>query len=908
MSRDDRTTTRRSLQTMASLEKPQMNTTMNSLRSLKALATLCAGLVSAVALFCISTSAAEASEYGIESVEASLSTLEAGRHPDVTTSISFKPTPPGEAVHDTESLAIDFPPGFTANPRKFPTCSLVKFNNAFINPCPVDSQVGIVNVELEGLGSFKEPLYNLPAPEDEVARLGFIGFIYPTILEVDLRSGSDYGITVRASKMPDVRHIASLETTTWGVPADASHNGERILPIEAVFCPEANPSSEPCAGGSRPSGLAPEPFLTNPASCQPMVFTFRTTSYLDPGQTFTKSANAGEITGCEKVPFKPHLSLSTTSRRAGAPTGLEATLDMPSEETVNTVSSSPLRSAKVVLPEGMTVNASAADGLVGCSVEQVGYQTPGPASCPDASKLGTAEFSSPALKRPIDGGIFLRTPEPGHLFRFWLVSNELGVNLKVPADVELDHGSGRLTTVIAESPQLPADEVVLRFNGGPQAPLRNPLSCGTSDATFEFGPWSGNPPVSGVVPITVDQGCDENGFSPKLSAGTISPTAGSFSPFIFDVSRGDGEQNIAAIDMTLPKGLSAELAGVPLCPEGSTGSGACPGDSRIGVVRAAVGSGSEPLWIPQPGKAPTAVYLAGPYKGAPYSAVAAVPAQAGPFDLGLVTVRSGIYVDPVTAQVTVKSDPLPQILQGVPVDYRHVRVEIDRDRFTLNPTSCAEQTVQASVRSSSGQTADPSDRFQAADCASLGFQPKLSLRLKGGAVRGAHPRLRAVLLTKPGQANIRRVSVALPHSEFLEQAHIGTVCTRVQFAADACPAASIYGRAKVTTPLLDQPLSGPVYLRSSSHQLPDLVADLRGQIRVTLAGRIDSVKGGIRTTFESTPDAPITKFVLDMKGGKKGLLVNSRNLCAASHVATVKLAAHNGRKLVTRPALRSSGC
>jgi hypothetical protein len=905
--RRESSATYRPLQPMASLEKPQMNANLNSNpRSVQPLAALCSALLSALALLCISAGGAAASEYGIESVEASLSTLEAGRHPDVTTAISFKPTPPGEAVHDTESLAIDFPAGFTANPRKFPTCSLVKFNNAFINPCPVDSQVGIVNVELEGLGSFREPLFNLPAPENEVARLGFIGFIYPTILEVDLRSGGDYGITVKASKMPNFRHIASLEATTWGVPADSSHNGERVLPVEAVFCPEANPSSEPCAGGSRPSGLAPEPFLTNPANCEPMIFGFRTTSYLDPEKTFTASADAGDITGCGNVPFKPQLSLSTTSHRAGAPTGLEATLDMPSEEAVNAVSSSPLRSARVVLPEGMTINASAADGLAACSVEQVGYRVPGPANCPDASKLGTADFTSPALKRPIEGGIFLRTPEPGHLFRFWLVSNELGVNLKVPAEVELDQTSGRLTTVIAESPQLPADRVVLRLNGGPQAPLRKSLSCGTSNATFEFGPWSGGMPVSGIVPITVDQGCSGFGFSPNLSAGTVSPTAGAFSPFVFDVSREDGEQNLAAIDLTMPKGLTAKLAGVPLCPDGAASSGDCPAGSRIGTVKAAVGAGSEPLWIPQPGKAPTAVYLGGPYKGAPYSAVATVPAEAGPFDLGLVTVRSEIYIDPETAQVTVKSDPLPQILQGVPVDYRHVRVEIDRDQFTLNPTSCAEQAVQAVVSSGSGQTASPFDRFQAADCASLGFNPSLRLSLKGGTRRGAHPRLRAVLQAKSGQANIRRASVALPHSEFLDQGHIGTICTRVQFAAGSCPAGSVYGQARVFTPLLDKPLSGPVYLRSSSHKLPDLVADLHGQIEVTLAGRIDSVSGGIRTTFESTPDAPITKFVLDMKGGKKGLLVNSRNLCVGTNIATAKLAAYNGRAVVARPALKGS--
>ena len=906
MSRVCHTADHRSM-TTASLEKPLMTFRLPTPAQLTPfMAAFGLALVATIGLLFMAAHAEAATEYGIESTEATLSTLEAGRHPDLTTEISFKPVA-GDPVPDTESLGIDFPAGLTANPTRFPTCSLVKFNNAFMNPCPQDSQVGIVDIEFVGGSSFTEPLYNLPALEDEVARLGFIGFIYPTILEIDLRSESDYGLTVRAANMPSTLHIVRLETTTWGVPADPIHNSERVLPIEAVFCPEANPAQEPCAGGSRSSGLSPEPFLTNPASCQPMVFNFVTTSYLDPGLEYTGSADAGTITDCEKVPFKPRLSISPTNRRAGSPTGLEATLEMPSEEAVNTVNSSPLRSARVVLPEGMKLNASAAEGLDGCSAEQAAYRTPGPAQCPDASKLGTAKFVSPALKRPIEGGIFLRTPEPGHLFRFWLVSNELGVNLKIPAEAELNQETGQLTTVVPESPQLPTEKVVLRFNDGPRAPLRNPTSCGTSEATYELGPWSGNPSATGIVPITIDQGCDGAGFDPKLLAGTISPTAGDFSPLVFDVSREDGEQNLSVIDVTFPKGLTAKLAGVPLCPDASASSGACPAGSQIGIVKAAVGAGTQPLWIPQAGKPSTAIYLAGPYKGAPYSAVATVPAQAGPFNLGLVVVRSGIYVNARTAQVTVKSDPLPQILQGVPLDYRRVRIEINRDRFTLNPTSCAEQEIQATLLSSDGRTATPSDRFQAADCASLGFKPKLSLRLKGGTNRSAHPRLQAVLQASPGQANIRRVSVALPHSEFLDQEHIETICTRVQFAADSCPKNSIYGHARALTPLLDQPLTGSVYLRSSSHELPDLVVDLRGQLAITLVGRIDSVNEGMRATFGSNPDAPIRKFVLNMKGGRKGLLVNSRDLCSARSFATVKMAAHSGRTSRTQTLLKT-GC
>jgi hypothetical protein len=863
-------------------------------------------LISLIGLAGAQSAQADPAEYGIESVSASLSTLEAGRHPDMTLAIQFKEaaSPP---TANTESLAIDLPPGLTANPQGFPACPFVKFNNPFINPCPDDSQVGLVEVRFEGQAEpLLEPLYNLPAPEAEVARLGFIGFFYPYYLEVDLRSQSDYGVTVRSSNMPSVKTLASVKSTTWGVPADPSHDTERRRPIEALFCPGADPAHEPCAGGARPSGLAPEPFMTNPANCGPMDFGFTTTAYPLPGQEFTASASAGEIVGCDQVPFDPSLSIEPTSHRAGAATGLEAILEIPSNPAVNTVESSALRSAKVVLPDGMRINSSAADGLEACDSAQAAYKTPHPAHCPDASKLGTAEFVSPNLKRPIQGGIFLRTPEPGHLFRFWLISNELGVNLKLPAEVELDQTTGRLTTVVEESPQLPTERVVLKLNGGARAPLRNPLSCGTVDANYELTPWSGNAPAVGIVPVAIDQGCGGSGFDPKLSAGTVSPSAGSFSPFVFDVSRQDGEQNIGSVDVTLPRGLVAKLAGVPLCPEGAAMKGTCPVESKIGAVTAAVGAGSLPLWIPQPGKEKTAAYLAGPYKGAPYSVVVKVPAQAGPFDLGLVTVRSGIYVDPETAQVTVKSDQLPQILQGIPIDYREVRVEVDRDRFTINPTSCAEKGVSAAIVSNLGTVAHASDRFQAADCASLGFRPQLALKLKGGTRRGNFPALEAVLKAKPGQANLRRVSVALPHSQFLEQAHIGTVCTRVQFAADTCPKASIYGRAEAMTPLLDHPLRGLVYLRSSSHPLPDLVVDLRGQLRITVAGRIDSVRGGIRTTFTKIPDAAIRKFVLKMKGGAKGLLVNSRNLCTRPGAAVVEMAGQNGKARNIRPVLRNS--
>ena len=289
-------------------------------------------------------------------------------------------------------------------------------------------------------------------------------------------------------------------------------------------------------------------------------------------------------------------------------------------------------------------------------------------------------------------------------------------------------------------------------------------------------------------------------------------------------------------------------------------------------------------------------------------------AQAGPFDLGTVITRAAINVDPNTAPLTVLSDPLPQILEGIPLELRDIRVYVDRPNFTLNPTNCEEMQISATVFGTGGAVATPSARFQATNCARLGFKPKLKLNLKGGTKRGSHPKLRAVLRTKQGpgsknpEANIAGAVVRLPRSAFLDQAHIGTVCTRVQFAASACPSRSVYGSASVKTPLLDEALSGPVYLRSSDNELPDLVIALKGQaipIEINLAGRIDSVKGQIRTSFESVPDAPVSQFNLNMFGGKKGLIVNSRNLCARPSRAKVKFTGQNGRISESRPVLKA---
>jgi hypothetical protein len=870
------------------------------------------------------TAHADPSQFAITGASASITDSQAGAHPDFTNQLDFAYDPSTEEAYGhVEDVSVDLPPGMIGNPQAFPTCPIVLFAQ-FVSfdsqPCPFDTQVGIATFTIKGftgaLQTLQEPLWNLPATDTSPARLGFIGLLYPVVIDFKVRSDGDYGITGTVRGTNSHFFASGVGTTTWGVPADPSHDQFRVTPIEAYlasagigFIPEPHPSS-----------LPPRPFMSNGTSCAASSVHFDATIYELLDQHFTADAPLEALTGCDAVPFDPETTASPTSTAANAPSGLDFTLQFPQEalSELRGNRQSDLRKAVVTLPEGLTINSSTAEGRAGCTPEQIGLVssdpirfTAGDPACPAASKVGEVHFETPVLPDGLDGSLYLakQNDNPFHsLLAGYLVAQGHGVTIKVAGRFDLDPKSGRIKAIFDDTPQLPFSRMDLELYGGPRGPLTTP-NCGAHAITAEFEGWSGAH-ITRTDSFTIDQSCASGRFAPGFRAGSSDPSAGSFTDFVLDVTRNEGEQDIAGIDVTMPPGLVAKLAGVPLCPEVDTSTGSCPAASRIGSVDAAVGSGDQPLWVPQAGKEPTAVFLAGPYQGDPYSIVAKVPAQAGPFDLGVVTVRSGVHVNPTNAQVSVRSDRFPQILQGIPIEYRDVRVNIDRRDFMLNPTGCAPTSVDASISSDQGAVANPSSRFRVGGCGDLPFGPRFSTRLFGGTQRGAHPRLRATLKAGPGEANIRRAVVTLPSSEFLEQAHIKTVCTRVQFAADACPKDSVYGYAKVKTPLLDQPLQGPVYLRSSSHKLPDLVVDLHGQIDVTLSGRIDSVRGGIRTTFEAVPDAPVGSFVLTMKGGEKGLIVNSRNLCArpGRNRADVLFSAHSGARLKVRPVVRAANC
>jgi hypothetical protein len=797
--------------------------------------------------------------------------------------------------------------------------------------CPHDSQVGVAHVK----SNLVEPVYAMVTPPGVPAQFAFqvAGVLIP--VNARLRP-NDFGVDLVAPYTNTTLSLEHIRVTLWGVPADPSHDTSRPECLAGENGHNGGPETCPIDAPRRA-------FIRLPTSCSgPLQWGMDLDSYEEPDVYHSRTATTPAQVGCNQLEFTPSIKAKPSTTVADSPSGLELNLHLPQNEDPDGLAEAHLKDLKLRLPEGIVVNSASADGLEACSPSQIGLETPVgqlPArfngdvpSCPNASKVGSVLVNTPAIDHKLPGTLYLASQGQnpfGSLLALYLVINDppTGVVIKVPIRADLDQNTGQLTTVVQESPQQPFEDLTIELDKGAHAPLRTPISCGRFTTTSQMTPWTA-PEGQDAHPsdtFEVSKGAGgkpcagsagEVPFDPAFEAGTLEPKAGAFSPYSIKISRADGTQELGAIDIKLPQGLLASLRGIPYCSDGALasvprglGTGkaeiahpSCSLASQIGSVSAAVGAGPNPLNV-HTGKA----YWAGPYKGAPVSMAVIFPAVAGPFDLGNVVVRTGFYVDPETAQITARSDTLPHILGGIPLDLRSVRINLDRPNYGLNPTSCNPMSIEADLSSSLGATVHRSQRFQVGGCDNLSFKPKLALRLKGGTKRAKYPALTATLtFPKNLGANTAKASVALPRSEFLAQNHIGTICTRVQFAAHQCPPRSIYGYARAYSPILDYQLAGPVYLRSSTHKLPDLVADLNGQIEVAVVGRIDTDKhGGIRTTFHSVPDAPVSKFVLQMAGGKKGLLQNSTNLCNGPHRATAFFEAHNGMSVRLQPQVKA---
>jgi hypothetical protein len=908
-------------------------------------------LIATVAVFLLALAVgpvAARADLGIETFRGSLGNplggplLQAGAHPDVTTDIQLKEdTDPSTGnpiiAGNPRDVEVTLPPGLVGNPTATPKCTdggLIGIG--FFASCPPESQVGIAQVSVVFASGQPPivapfPVYNLNTSPGVSGRFGFNVTGVLVFVNATVTNDGGYRIEANAEKISQALSIAGTRLKLWGVPAAASHDSERY--------PEGSFEQ---GGKPLPSRAPKLPLMSNPTYCPgaPLRTDVRVDSWQNPGEYhygFFESDEEGNpmvIEGCDQVPFEASFEAQPTSHEAEAPTGLGIDITVPQNQFPEGFSASTLRRAVVTLPEGMTVSPASAAGLGSCTPAQIELDGNAPATCPESSKIGTVTIETPLLEKPLQGNVYVAQQGQNKFssllaLYFAIDDPQTGTVLKLAGKVEPDPSTGRLVATFDDQPQLPFEHLRVNLFGGPRASLMTPPSCGTYSTAAQLVPWSGGTPINERSTFTVSTGpngapCPNGGFDPRLEAGTAVPQAGEYSPFTLRLSRADGTQRLGSLEVSLPKGLLAALKGVPYCTDpalaaipGGEGTGvaqqanpSCPAASLVGRVAVGAGAGPSPLTVNTGW-----VYLAGPYKGAPLSLAIVTPALAGPFDLGNVVVRTALHVSPESTQVTAVSDPLPTILHGIPLDLRQVQVELDRPSFTLNPTSCDEQRVESTVSSVAGATAHPGQRFKAVGCQGLGFAPKLALRLSGAPPRrGGNPALRATVTPASGNANIGKASVILPGTELLEQGHIRTVCTRVQFAAGQCPAASIYGHAKAWTPLLDQPLEGPVYLRSNGgeRKLPDLVADLNGQIHVVLVGYIDSVKRHgsprIRTRFLSVPDAPVSRFVLEMQRGKKSLLANTTNLCKAKPRAEAALAGQNGKRSEARPLVKVSGC
>ncbi len=888
---------------------------------------------------------------------------QAGSHPtELSFNVDFEGTgPSGE--NGLKDLSLEMPPGLFENPTALTQtyCSAKDFTTPRVSPwessqsgesCVDKTQVGTLTVRSAAGGAETRTfgLFNLVPKRGEPAELGANPYGEPIVFVPSIRQfEGEYGITLKATGIPQGLRVSGLTVSIWGVPWSVVNNEQRgdcLKETEPEFgwakCSVGPPSK---------SGFEPRAYLSLPTSCEePMDFFARAGSWQQAGELTRPTPGKAALGGCNKLEFQPHAVAQLSNPRASSPSGYAFDIEVDTHGVTDPVCfvgpvfatdcvPTPVRRAVVTLPEGVSINPSVGAGLSVCTKAQ--YETgetassPFGAGCPSESKIGDFSVASPIVSGPIAGAIYLAAPHDnpfGSLLAVYLVAKSIprGILVKVAGELNPDPATGSLTATFDKLPQLPYSDLSIHFREGQRSPLATPPACGPISTEADFTPWrdpnlvrheslpasiaagvGGGPCPFGLAP-----------FAPEAKGGMLNSLAGAYTPFYMHLTRKVNEQEIVSYSAQFPPGLLGKIAGIPYCPEAAieaarrnTGVAerdhpSCPAASLIGHTTSGYGVGSVLAY------APGNLYLAGPYRGSAFSVVAIDSALVGPFDLGVVIVRSAVRIDPTTAQASIDAtgtDPIPHIIDGIPIHLRDIRAYIDRSNFTLNPTSCEKFTVSSAMNGAGLRFGDPSDNtlatafapFQAFDCASLGFRPRIGLKMKGATKRGAHASLRVVVRPRAGDANIRSAQVTLPPSIFLEQSNIKTICTTARFAAHNCPKGSIYGHVRAFTPLLEEPMQGPAYLRSSSNTLPDLVFALRGHgVEIDVPGRIDSSRGGIRGTFPTIPDAPVSKFVLRMNAGKRGLLVNAENLCRKRQPATAKLIGHANRGWRLYPAVK----
>jgi hypothetical protein len=845
--------------------------------------------------------------------------VQAGSHPfQMTISFIGNHTigPEGEAVPEgfAKDIDMELPPGVLANPSAVPQCPLALLANGGLlygEGCPASTQIGTLALQTTTIGEITVPVFNLVPPPGAPAQFGY-NVLAPAVIDVSARSEGAYGFTVSFRNVSQQVPVTRTSLTLWGVPADPAHD-----PLRGSCLGSFGGSN-----GSCPSDLVPSPLLTLPTSCTgPLTAAIKTDSWENPEVFVGKETESvvGEglpagLLGCERLGFAPTVDVRPEVSAADSPTGVLIEMSVPQNNTPGGLAEADMRNATVVLPAGLTVNPAAADGLSGCTQAAVGLGEATAPVCPPESKIGTVELDTPLLANPLSGD----NPFGAPLVIYILAEGD-GVVAKLPGRLTADPVTGQLTLALEEIPELPLSHMKLAFFGGPRAMLASPPACGSYTTMAQMTPYSEAASSAGVTTLS-DFAIDENcggGFSPTVAAGATSAAAGQTTDFTLQASRADGQQDILRISTTLPPGLLANLAGVPRCGEAQATAGTCEASSRMGSVTIAAGSGSHPYHFN--GQA----FLTGPYDGAPFGLSIVVPAVAGPFDLGRIVVRASIAVNAGDGQLTIRTDPLPAVLGGVPLRIRAVYLTIDRAGVMVNPTNCSPQTVISTVESTEHAVALLATPFQVNGCSRLPFAPTVTAVTRARAPAGAGARAAAgaglsVKLSEPnGDAEVKSLALQMPQQLPAELGTLQGACPEAVFVADptACPKQSQVGSAVVRTSIFANPLRGVTYLVShGSEALPGPVVVLEGEgVTLDLEGSTAVRKGALTTIF-AVPDVPITTFELNLPEGPFPLF--GRNLparadgsfCSSKLTLPTTIVAQNGDQRTRRTKLAVSGC
>jgi len=684
--------------------------------------------------------------------------------------------------------------------------------------------------------------------------------------------------------------------------------------------------------------------LTNPSQCStPLTGILETDSWAAPelpetGAPFkagpgTETTPIGTDTGCDQLSFNPSVLMLPDTLEAGAPAGYSFDLDVPQNTEAEGLATPDVKRTSVTLPPGTVISPSAADGLGDCSNVQFALHSGVPGGCPRDSQVGTVSIKTPALEERLNGDVFLASPECDpctpqdaadskmiRLFVQVVGEGESGIIVKLEGTGQINQQTGQITTTFENTPQLPFSEFQLSLQGGERATLSNPRTCGEVHTTADLTPWSTpfTPDATPTSNFDIDENCFAPQFNPTFTAGTTSNQAGGFTPFTVAFGRSDSDEFLNGLQVQMPPGLLGMLSRVSLCPEPQASLGTCGPESQIGEVTVETGPGADPFVV-RGGK----VFITGPYKGAPYGLSIVVPAKAGPYTLagttgnGTVVNRSAISVNPETSALTVTADPLPTVLDGIPLQLRLVNVTINRPGFIFNSTSCDKLQVAATLTSTEAASASGSSSYQVTNCGALAFKPKFTVSTSGKTSRANGASLDAKVTFPTGsqtnQANIHSFKVELPKQLPSRLTTLQKACTAAVFDANPanCPAASVIGVVRVNTPVVPVQLTGPVYFVSHGGEaFPSLEIVLQGDgVRVDVVAATFISKAGITSsTFKTVPDVPFESFELYLPEGPYSALAANGTLCTSKLAMPTAIVAQNGAEIHESTPIGVTGC